>query len=226
MPKMSKEYLDTQRNIILDAAYAVCMEKPVYEVTMRDVIRKTGFSQGNIYRYFNNLDEILVELIYRECKDPNIIPAVDAVLSQDAPPEKIIRDGLDLFFKLIVKNILGVGKIQFEIQQLIINDPVRMKRLITEHPNAKDENYLREKGMEYIFAKIGEGYFHPKIHTEDLLPFLTISFNGAIRDLILAKHYQVPFPFPETSMNEDTLLESIITAFILLLGGDETIGRT
>ena len=49
MPKVSDAYFEKKRNEILDAAYAVAMEKPVYTVSMRDIIQRSGLSQGGIY---------------------------------------------------------------------------------------------------------------------------------------------------------------------------------
>lgn len=40
--------------------------KPVYQVTMKDVIKETGMSQGGIYRYYANFYDILFALIERE----------------------------------------------------------------------------------------------------------------------------------------------------------------
>lgn len=65
MPKTSEDYFKQKRRKILDAAFTVCMKKPMFEVSMRDVISESGLSQGGIYRYFSNLDEILIELFNR-----------------------------------------------------------------------------------------------------------------------------------------------------------------
>ena len=54
MPKVKDEYLENKRNQILDAAFAVCKRKPVYDVAMTDIVTETGMSQGGVYKYFNN----------------------------------------------------------------------------------------------------------------------------------------------------------------------------
>ena len=63
MPKVSYEYVQEKKNSILEAAIAVCKVKPLYEITMRDIIKASGVSQGGIYRYYSDLDEILIEVI-------------------------------------------------------------------------------------------------------------------------------------------------------------------
>ena len=50
MPKLQGEYLQDKRERILDAAYRVSMQKPVYSIMMRDIITEIGWSQGTIYR--------------------------------------------------------------------------------------------------------------------------------------------------------------------------------
>lgn len=44
--------------IITDSAYSLCLEKTMSTITMQDIIDKTGFSQGGIYRFYNDIDEI------------------------------------------------------------------------------------------------------------------------------------------------------------------------
>ncbi len=49
MPKVTQEYIENKKKFIADAAYRVCLRKPVEMVTMMDVIEETGLSQGGIY---------------------------------------------------------------------------------------------------------------------------------------------------------------------------------
>ena len=63
MPKVTEEYMENKRKMIVDAAYQVCLRKPVEMVTISDVISETGMSQGAIYRYYNGLDEILADMV-------------------------------------------------------------------------------------------------------------------------------------------------------------------
>lgn len=63
MPKVDEAYLEERRKYIIDCALEVLAEKPLEQITMRDVIRKTGFSQGTIYNYYKNMDELLTVLL-------------------------------------------------------------------------------------------------------------------------------------------------------------------
>ena len=63
MPKVTPEYIEKKKQMIVDAAYNVCLRKPVDTVTISDVIAETGMSMGAIYRYYEGLDEILVDML-------------------------------------------------------------------------------------------------------------------------------------------------------------------
>lgn len=50
---------------IVDATLEVCEKKTISSITMQDIINATGLSQGAIYRYYKNIDEILADLLSR-----------------------------------------------------------------------------------------------------------------------------------------------------------------
>ena len=215
MPKVNADYLEQKRNEILDAAFTICMEKPMHEVSMRDIISAVGFSQGNIYRYFSNLDEILVALINRETIDYDVKTAVDNTITSAQTPEKILIDIMEIWNKAILSNYLGVGKILFELVALYANDKERLLRLVTDNTATRNQAYLQEKFFAYINQKVSEGYFNPALPLEDILNYFIASIDGIIRNLILSTHYNVM----PVALEKDKLLKSLTTAFILLLGG-------
>ena len=81
MPKVTEEYLENKRRMITDAAYQVCLRKPVEMVTISDVITETGMSQGAIYRYYDGLDEILADMVTNMRTDYNIIDDLEKITS-------------------------------------------------------------------------------------------------------------------------------------------------
>ena len=82
MPKVTQEYIDNKRRMIVDSCYQVCLRKPVEMVTISDVIAETGLSQGGIYRFYKDLDEILSDMITNMRRDYNIIDKLDAAIAQ------------------------------------------------------------------------------------------------------------------------------------------------
>lgn len=63
MPKVKETYTEEKKQYILQCTTDVLKEKHIHKLTMRDIIRKTGFSQGTIYQYYRNLEQILNVLI-------------------------------------------------------------------------------------------------------------------------------------------------------------------
>ena len=222
MPKMSAEYLEQKRDSFLNAAYKVCMNKPMYEVSMRDIISAAGGSQGNIYRYFSNLDEVLIALINRESVYCDIKALTDAAISSNQTPEKIISDILSVWEKAVLVNLVGIGKIYYEISVIYVSDKERLNRFTSSIHFSSTEGYLWEKLYQFIVERISEGYFKPKLPIDDIVKFHVTSIDGITRDLILCNHYQMPLPIPGT-LEKEKLVKNFCTVFLMLLGGNEKI---
>ena len=92
MPKVTQEYFDNKRKMIVEACYQVCLRKPVEMVTISDVIAETGLSQGGIYRFYKDLDEILSDMISNMRRDYDITGELDAAIAdKEASFEDITR---------------------------------------------------------------------------------------------------------------------------------------
>lgn len=217
---MSERYFEQKRHKILDAAFEVCMKKPMHEVSMRDVITESGLSQGGIYRYFSNLDEILIELINWKSVKCDVKTLVDSAILSDNIPEKVISELFGIWENAILDNLVGVGKIFYETCELYINDQERFMRFVSENHISLEEGYLKEKFICFVSQKLSEGYFIPKLPIEDLMSFLITSFDGIVRDLILIRYYPTN---NSPLLNKNRLVISLCTALVLLLGGNEKL---
>lgn len=220
MPKRSEDYFEQKRYKILDAAYEVCMKKPMHEVSMRDVITESGLSQGGIYRYFSNLDDILIALINWKSANCDVKILVNSAILSDDIPEKIIGKLFGVWENAILDHLVGVGKIFYETCQLYVNDQERLIRFVSENRISTEEAYLKEKFICFISQKISEGYFNPKLPIQDILSFLVTSFDGIVRDLILIRHYPIS---NSPLLEKSRLVISLCSALVLLLGGNEKL---
>lgn len=63
--EMSQRW-DVRREIIIDAAISLFSKQGVSSVTIRDVAKEAGISQGTIYRYFRGRDDLFVAVFNRE----------------------------------------------------------------------------------------------------------------------------------------------------------------
>lgn len=52
-----------KRNLILQKAKQLFIEKGFYKVTLKDIVEACNISRGGIYLYFNSVDEIFMEVI-------------------------------------------------------------------------------------------------------------------------------------------------------------------
>ena len=221
MPKVKDEYLQDKREQILDAAQRICMQKPVYSVTMRDIITEIGWSQGAIYRYFKNVHYILFELINRQTAHLYVKEEVDAILALPEFPERILAKILDLIVRTSLRNMKDFGKMYFEYFALIANQPEYLK-LFTEHVKiAADLQYLQKRTIEYVVTQVERGYFKPLLPVQDIFAFIGTSIDGIQRDLILVQCYRVGSY--TTSMPKDMdpqkLINVLCKSLVYLLGG-------
>ena len=81
MPKVTEEYLESRRNFILDCAAKVIREKPLYEMTMKGIIKETKLNQGAIYRYYSSLEEIYISIANRDIPMGIMEKQMDAMIS-------------------------------------------------------------------------------------------------------------------------------------------------
>ncbi|GHU59302.1 putative HTH-type transcriptional regulator YfiR [Clostridia bacterium] len=215
MPKVNDKYFEGKRNLILDAAFRACMKKPLYEVTMKDIIEETGFSQGGIYRYYNNIHEIFFALVDKETSGKQLREKTDAALSSDGTPEQIIAELIKLIFHYTEGD---VGKIIFELSVILANDPEMYEKFCEQVAITADETYLAEKTAAYIAAKIEDGYFKPIAPLEDIMSLLAATVDGINRDVIMTKYYKVKPDMPEFDIHK---LSALLTKqLILTLGGN------
>lgn len=228
MPRVNDKYLQDKREQILDAAYRVCLAKPVYSITMRDIITEIGWSQGAIYRYFKNVHYILFELINRQTAHLHVKEEVDAILSLLEPPEHVIARILDLVTRTSMMNTKEFGKIIFEYTALIGNQPEYFEPFTENVKIAVDMQYLQKRTLEYIVSQIESGYFKPLMPVEDVFAFTAVSIDGIERDLILAQSCQVE-THPISAIKDidpQRLMNVLCKSVIYLLGGNSEIGCT
>ena len=59
MPKVSEEYIESRRQLILKAAIRCFSKKGFSDTTIQDIRRESGLSHGAIYRYFQSKEDII-----------------------------------------------------------------------------------------------------------------------------------------------------------------------
>lgn len=217
MPKVSQDYVNRKRNVILEAALSVCKDKPLYEITMRDIIRASGVSQGGIYRYYSDLDEIFVEIINKANANADYKEDVDAIMESNEAPKEILEKLFTFLGEYIQENLSTVGKIHFEITILFANNPERQKKILPNITENESGQYLVERILNTIHEGISLGSFQPEVSLEDLFTFIMTSIDGIVRDVVLHKCYGM-FQNEQVLIDEIRLMKTLCKSVQALLG--------
>ena len=189
MPKVTEDYINKKRTEIIDAAFIIFQQKPLYEMTMLDVIKQAGLSKGGIYRYFSDIDDVIIELINRETCRCNYKDNIDDIINCNNKYEVIIKDLFKLLGKHINESSDTVGKIQFELTVLVANHPEKDEKIsskLTEHENGQ---YLINSLFQKIIAGITIGEFKSALSVEDIFAYIRVYIEGLVKIVVLERCY-------------------------------------
>lgn len=217
MPKVSHDYVIRKKNVILEAALSVCKVKPLYEITMRDIIKASGVSQGGVYRYYSDLDEILVAIINQANANADYKKDVDAIIESSKAPKEKLGKLFTFLGEYIKENLSTVGKIHFELTILFANNPERQMKILPNITENESGQYLVERILNTIHEGISLGSFQPEVALEDLFTFIMTSIDGIVRDVVLQKCYGM-FQNEQVHFEEIRLMNTLCKSVQALLG--------
>ncbi len=216
MPKVSEDYLNSKRESIIEAALSLCKTMPLYQITMRDIIKRIGSSQGGIYRYFPDIDAILVE-VYNRC-NPNADYRnnIDNIIENSKSHKEAVEELFSFSNRYLLENLNTVGKFIYELGVLMSTQPVRGRKIQSKIKDGQNGQYFIQKLYQVIREGISEGEFHPVIQENDILSFISIAIDGIIFDGSLLLCYKVP-QIGEVPFDITKLIETLKTAVMLML---------
>ncbi len=191
MPKVSEDYFDKKKQSIVDAAYRVCLKKPVEMVTMTDVIEETGLSQGGIYRFYKDLDEILSDLVTSMRRDYNIIDDFEA-LGKEADNlsfNEAIYRFCDILGEAMEAHLMDIQKINFDLTVLAINEPDRAEKIIGGTKGRGNMEYMAQIVLPLLMKASEENHFVLKGTPEELFDFISSAYVGIEMNCILSACY-------------------------------------
>lgn len=186
MPRVNKEYLIEKKNCILDCAMEIMQEKPLYQITMRDIIKKMGVSQGAIYRYYSGLEEIFMELMNRETAKITILEEMNHIVEKDCnEAEKLKLMFIELGRYIIeVEESIG-GKFYFEFLVHFAFDKKNQLEVLS-NLNYK-QNLMAAQGImiQYIYQMVQEGKFQPIYPMDSIVSYVSVTIDGISNDYAL-----------------------------------------
>ena len=184
MPKVTDEYFVNKKKSIIDAAIRVCKSKPAYAVTMRDVIKECGISQGGIYNYFSSVDEIFVEIINQAHNKSKAKHEGEAasIFESGKPPEDIIREYFILIGRAMDDIFDQYRSLIHEIAIIQMQEPARMESLETK-PNDDLITFINEVS-QFIETHKANGNFRANVSRAHIT-FLIICVVTSIGNVIM-----------------------------------------
>lgn len=190
MPKVTQEYLEKKKESIVEAAYQVCLKKPVEMVTISDVIAETGMSMGAIYRYYDGLDAILSDMVKKVRKDYDYYGRIEDLLNEkDLSFEEITYRAFDIIGEVMEEHLMDIQKINFDFGSLAVNSPDRMARIMAGVSGQGNT----EKIAIYILPKMVEAAkeqgYQMKATKEEIITFISTGFTGIEKCAILQANY-------------------------------------
>jgi len=179
MPKVTEDYLKEKRDFILECANGILKEKPLYQITMRDIIKKGGFSQGAIYRYYRNIDEIYVDLVNKNTAHGFLEPKIDTLLSSEHPEKVIISDCIMVMGEYIGELLKSIGgKTCFELFVLYAFDKEKRDRILPKLKFRQSLDYAQRKTVGFFLQCIQKGRFRCAIPVDSIVMLTSAAIDG------------------------------------------------
>ena len=221
MPKVNDEYFYNKRKNILDAAIRVFLKKPSYSVNMVDIVKESKLSQGGVYKYYSNIDDIIIALL----NSNNItLSPKDVINKYYDNPEKVIFELFENLKKNFFIDEKCFGKIMFELMPIFLNDKDRFKKLIQQISKNNSFYYWISELFVFIDKKVDEKYFNPVLKLNDIYIQIIFSIEGLFKELILIKYYGFDkrfYRYGENNfleINLNNLFNTLYETILILLG--------
>ena len=221
MPKVTEEYIEKKKQMIVDAAYKVCLRKPVEMVTMMDVIDEAGLSQGGIYRFYKDLDEILGDMVTRMRMDYSIIDEVEEIMNNADGKTfaVVVHQFCDFLADVMTQHLMDIQKINFDLTVLAINEPERAEKIMGRIEGRGNFEYLATVALPKLAKSSAEKKYKPKGTPEEIFGFISSAYTGIEMNCILSACYG------NGKMNSKAdpkkLFNTFASTIIYLFGGEE-----
>lgn len=189
MPKVDQEYINTKKSEILNAAFIIFKKKPLYEINMLDVIKQANLSKGGIYRYFRDIDDIIVALINRETSKYDYRKDIEEIINSSHKYETQIQLLFEFLGKHIDENADTIGKIQFELTVLQTTQPERAEKILSRLIEYENGKYLIDTLHEKIAEGITIGELKPGLSVEDIYTYIRVYVEGLIKIVVSERCY-------------------------------------
>lgn len=223
MPKMNDDYFDMKKNQIIIAAINVCSRKPLYQVTMKDIINEANLSKGGIYLYYSNIDDILVEVINSCNPKADYRGKIDSIISESPSLNKALENLFVFLGEYMQQAPSIVGKIQFEMTVLSASNPERAKNIFSRINDQISGQYFNEQVYSIINQGILSESFHPTSPINEIFTFVSASIDGIVQKQVLYRYYNISSKI--NKINDPVSLMRILANSLLMTLDDNNSTR-
>lgn len=180
------------RNSAFPIDIQACLQKTVSTVTMQDIIDRTGLSQGGIYRFYRDIDDIFADMIRQLRERTSIREKVDEILGQKDMllPQEITERLFMMLADFMDSELMGIEKIDFELSVLAMNMPDRIAKIMGSLSETGNMEYLTIRTLEYYKEQAALGRIHPSVSAEELLAFISSAYGGIQMTCIVNNCYR------------------------------------
>ncbi len=192
MPKVTKEYIENKKKMITGAAYELCLEKTVSTVTMQDIINRTGLSQGGIYRFYHDIDEIFADMLMELRERVSIKDKVDEIFSHadEIPVREVTNRITDMLADFMAEELMGIQKVDFELSVLAMNAPARVEKILGDAKGIGNKEYIMLRTSEFYKQKLESGELHARVSEVELLTYISSAYSGIQLSCIVNNCYR------------------------------------
>ncbi|MBE5875902.1 MAG: TetR/AcrR family transcriptional regulator [Lachnospiraceae bacterium] len=192
MPKVTEEYITKKKRLIVDTAYELCIEKTVSTVTMQDIINRTGLSQGGVYRFYHDIDEIFSDMLIEMRKRVDVKDRVDVIFAQvdELSVTEITTNIFDMLANFMEEELMGILKIDFEMSVLAMNAPHRVEKILGGAKGIGHMEYLMLRTGEIFKKKMENERLQARVGEVELLTYISSAYTGIQMNCIVNRCYQ------------------------------------
>ncbi|MDD3172500.1 MAG: TetR/AcrR family transcriptional regulator [Herbinix sp.] len=187
MPKVTENYKKEKVDKIVKATIEVLKIKPLYDITMLDIIKTAGLSKGGIYLYFKDIDELLIEAINRIGREQDLIE-LSSVRDDDR-----IESSLALLFEELGNYIDScpaiIGKIRFELMTYISNNPEKADTIMSKLQLNNVGAHFMENVALLIQKGMDQNIFDKEIPMEIIMNNVSAYIDGISDRIVSSKVY-------------------------------------
>lgn len=169
-PKVTKEYREQKKRLILSAAEKVFIRKGFTETTMQDIVSASGLSRGGVYLYFSSTEEIFCILL-NEFDQRNFRGLEELYKSVESAWEAV-----DIFIKMLEK---GISQIRESLTPATLEFYISGWQRKSRHVFEVNRYKSVLKGFKKLFQiGVDSGEFKPVIDPETIAHTLITFVDG------------------------------------------------